>query len=113
VAGPLLLRPEGGYAGIRTALGDRLPAHLFTLGVASGDPLPDAVVIWTRPAPDPLTGGGMPDRVVPVAWEVAEDDRFRRVVRRGVTAARPELGHSAGPVYDVHDDQDTFPLRRP
>jgi alkaline phosphatase D len=94
VAGPLLLRPEGGYAGIRTATGARLPAHLFTLGVASGDPLPDAVVIWTRLAPDPLAGGGMPDRVVPVAWEVAEDDRFRLMVRRGVAAARPELGHA-------------------
>ena len=27
----------------------------FTLGVASGDPLPDGVVIWTRLAPSPLT----------------------------------------------------------
>lgn len=31
----------------------------FTLGVTSGDPLPDGVVLWTRLAPDPLTGGGM------------------------------------------------------
>ena len=31
----------------------------FTLGVASGDPGPDGVVLWTRLAPDPLNGGGM------------------------------------------------------
>ncbi|MFJ8003187.1 alkaline phosphatase D family protein [Streptomyces fagopyri] len=71
-----------------------LPGEVFTLGVASGDPLPDAVVIWTRLAPDPLGGGGMPDRAVPVEWEVAEDARFRRPVRRGVTQALPAYGHS-------------------
>jgi alkaline phosphatase D len=71
-----------------------LPDAVFALGVASGDPLPDGVVLWTRLAPDPLHGGGMPDRAVPVEWEVAEDERFRRVVRRGTAVARPELGHS-------------------
>ncbi|MGW3630790.1 alkaline phosphatase D family protein [Streptomyces sp. NPDC005122] len=76
------------------AAGSPLPEEVFTLGVASGDPLPDAVVIWTRLAPDPLNGGGMPDRAVPVEWEVAEDARFRRPVRRGVAQALPAYGHS-------------------
>ena len=43
----------------------------FRLGVASGDPLPDGVVLWTRLAPKPLADdghGGMPDRKVPVRW---------------------------------------------
>ncbi|MEV5429159.1 alkaline phosphatase D family protein [Streptomyces sp. NPDC052701] len=71
-----------------------LPDGVFSLGIASGDPLPDGVVLWTRLAPDPLNGGGMPDRVVPVEWQVAEDARFRRVVRRGTAQARPEYGHS-------------------
>ena len=71
-----------------------LPDGVFGLGVASGDPLPDGVVLWTRLAPDPLDGGGMPDRPVPVAWEIADDERFRKPVRRGVAQARPELGHS-------------------
>ncbi|AKN70569.1 alkaline phosphatase [Streptomyces sp. PBH53] len=71
-----------------------LPDGVFTLGVASGDPLPDGIVLWTRLAPDPLNGGGMPDAVFPVAWEIAEDERFRRVARRGTAEARPELGHS-------------------
>lgn len=66
----------------------------FTLGVASGEPLPDGVVIWTRLAPEPMAGGGMPMRAVEVGYEVASDDRFRTVVQRGTALARPELGHS-------------------
>src|SRR6187549_1928701 len=53
-------------------------AYPFTLGVASGDPLPDGIVLWTRLAPKPVLGGGMPDRIVPVEWEIALDDRFHR-----------------------------------
>lgn len=71
-----------------------LPDGVFSLGVASGDPLQDGIVLWTRLAPDPLNGGGMPDTVVPVEWELAEDERFRKVVRRGTAQARPEYGHS-------------------
>ncbi|WP_161965996.1 alkaline phosphatase D family protein [Steroidobacter cummioxidans] len=67
----------------------------FSLGVASGDPWPDGFVLWTRLAPAPLEPhGGMKMAVVAVDWEIAEDDRFTRVVRSGVAAARPELGHS-------------------
>jgi alkaline phosphatase D len=66
----------------------------FTLGVASGDPWPDSVVLWTRLAPDPLNGGGMPMVSVPVAWEVAHDERFTQLVQSGAAMARPELGHS-------------------
>jgi len=66
----------------------------FALGVASGDPLPHGVVLWTRLAPDPNDGGGMGDKSVPVAWEVASDERFTKPVRQGVAFARPELGHS-------------------
>ncbi|WP_320780550.1 alkaline phosphatase D family protein [Streptomyces sp. CRN 30] len=71
-----------------------LPEDVFGLGVASGDPLPDGVVLWTRLAPEPLTGGGMPDEAVSVQWQVASDARFRTVVRTGWTVARPALGHS-------------------
>jgi len=78
----------------------RLPEGLFRLGVASGDPLPHRVVLWTRLAPAPLEGGGMPAVDVPVRWEVAHDERFRRVVRRGTAVASPEWGHS------VHVDVD-------
>ncbi|PSP33788.1 MAG: alkaline phosphatase [Cyanobacteria bacterium QS_8_48_54] len=67
----------------------------FKLGVASGDPLPDSVVLWTRLAPEPLTeGGGMPRQPVPVQWQVATDNNMSNVVQRGTVMATPELTHS-------------------
>jgi alkaline phosphatase D len=67
----------------------------FSLGVASGDPLPDGVVLWTRLAPNPLTAdGGMPPERYGVRYEVAQDEAFRRVVRRGAVEAVPEEAHS-------------------
>lgn len=72
----------------------RFSEYPFTLGVASGDPLSDSVVLWTRLAPDPLNGGGMPNEAVSVKWELAEDERFRRVVKRGTEKATPHLAHS-------------------
>ena len=61
----------------------------FSLCVASGAPLPDGVVLWTRLAPEPLRGGGAGDEPVAVRWEVADDESFARVVRRGSATARP------------------------
>lgn len=72
----------------------RLPDDPFTLGVASGSPRPDSVVIWTRLAPRPLEGGGMPDHAVAVEWQVAEDDRFRHIVRKGRASAEPASAHA-------------------
>jgi alkaline phosphatase D len=66
----------------------------FSLGVASGDPSSDGVVLWTRLAPEPLAGGGMPMSNVEVGWEIAADRQFRSVAQKGVEIARPELGHS-------------------
>src|SRR4051812_28658191 len=61
----------------------------FTLGVASGDPTPDGFVIWTRLATEPLAmdGHGGIAGDVPVRWEVASDEAFRHIVRRGTTTA--------------------------
>ena len=73
-AGAVLVR-NGLGVGIAGA-SDHLPGDPFTLGVASGDPLPDRVVLWTRLAPDPLAGGGMPGADVDVVWEVATDAAF-------------------------------------
>ncbi len=60
----------------------------FALGVASGDPLPDSVILWTR-----LLGSRL-GRKAEVSWQIAADERFRHVVRAGSTAARAELAHS-------------------
>ncbi len=65
----------------------------FSLGVASGAPAPDSVVLWTR-----LVAPGWRDAIpsvpVPVHWEVAHDEGFTRVVRHGEVQATPELAHS-------------------
>jgi alkaline phosphatase D len=66
----------------------------FTLGIASGSPLPTGVVLWTRLAPEPLNGGGMgPDAVV-VRWELAHDETFGQVAQRGTAVALPAQAHS-------------------
>lgn len=70
-------------------------ADPFTLGVASGDSLPDGVVIWTRLAPDPINGGGLEDQgALEVRWELAADQGFNQIVRQGAATATPELAHS-------------------
>ncbi|GAA2448536.1 alkaline phosphatase D family protein [Actinomadura vinacea] len=84
----------------------------FTLGVASGDPLPHGFVLWTRLAPEPFAadgGGGMPSHSVRVEYEVARDERFQSVVRRGAAVASPELGHSVHPeVHGLEPDREYF-----
>ncbi|WP_084774437.1 alkaline phosphatase D family protein [Nonomuraea candida] len=85
----------------------RLSESPFTLGVASGDPGPDSVVLWTRLAVDPLAPdgfGGLPPNVAAagVIYEVARDDQFRDVVRKGVVVASRSLGYSVHPeVYGL------------
>lgn len=68
--------------------------EIFSLGVASGDPLPSSVVIWTRLAPKPLEGGGMPAEEVEVRWDVSTDKSFDSILVSGNFIAVPELGHS-------------------
>ncbi len=75
----------------------------FRLGVASGDPTPCGVVLWTRLAPKPLEPmGGMKPHHIKVAWEIATDDAMRHVVRRGTAVATPQLAHS------VHVESDNL-----
>ena len=72
-----------------------LPAGAFATGVASGDPLPDRVILWTRLVADPrAVGGGIPSAPVEVAFDVAEDQDFTKLVASGIATATPELGHS-------------------
>jgi alkaline phosphatase D len=68
---------------------------MFRHGVASGDPLPDAVVLWTRvtPSADALPGSGAGPRVS-VGWQVATEPDFRRVVAKGSTWTGPERDHT-------------------
>lgn len=66
----------------------------FSLGVASGDPTPDGIVLWTRLAPAPLEGGGLPPEIFGVRYELAADEGFNRIVRRGSIEALPEEAHT-------------------
>ncbi|WP_353942232.1 alkaline phosphatase D family protein [Streptomyces sp. HUAS MG91] len=87
--------PTAGTAAAAELDGAKITSAPFTLGVASGDPLPDSVLLWTRLAPAPFeVGGGLPARRVEVSWELALDERFKRIVRRGRATAHPEFNHS-------------------
>ncbi len=72
----------------------RFAKNPFTLGVASGYPQPDGIVLWTRLAPEALDGGGMPDVAVEVVWEIADSESFSTVLHKGIERAVPELAHS-------------------
>ncbi|MER7346704.1 alkaline phosphatase D family protein [Streptomyces aurantiacus] len=67
----------------------------FLHGVASGDPLPDGVLLWTRitPTPDAIPGSGKgPD--TEVRWEISEDKGFSKVVGSGSTTAKAASDHT-------------------
>jgi len=57
------------------------PGDPFPLGVASFDPLPEGVLLWTA-----VAGGG------PCRWEISADRAFRQVVAAGEVEADPATG---------------------
>ena len=76
-----------GAAAIGVALPGEAEAasnRYFKHGVASGDPHPRSVILWTRvtPTPQATPGSGKGPRVS-VRWQVAKDRRFRDVVAKG------------------------------
>src|SRR5258708_12109606 len=66
----------------------RFSSYPFALGVASGYPSPDGVVLWTR------LMGGLGPAAIPVRWEIAADEAMRKVVASGTAQALPEWAHS-------------------
>ncbi len=66
----------------------------FSLGVASGSPLPNAVILWTRILADPLDASPPSPLAIKVRWEVADDEGFRHIVTKGTAIALPALAHS-------------------
>ena len=64
----------------------------FALGVASGSPTHDSVVLWTR-----IQGANqtlIAEAQVSVRWEMAHDEAFKQLVQKGKTTADALLGHS-------------------
>lgn len=72
----------------------RLSGDPFTLGLASGSPGVDSVVLWTRLHAPLFSGSVLVMDDIEVRWEVAHDERFVRVVRAGQVTAQPELAYS-------------------
>ncbi|MFK4086523.1 alkaline phosphatase D family protein [Kribbella sp. NPDC020789] len=69
----------------------------FQLGIASGDPDPNSVVLWTRLAPSPLNSdglGGMSTADVVVDWQVSTTDTFSTLVASGSVTAKSASAHS-------------------
>ncbi len=67
----------------------------FALGVASGSPTHDSVVLWTRLVQNAHTSSALlGPAAITVRWELAHDAQFQRIVQSGEYAAVPELGHS-------------------
>jgi alkaline phosphatase D len=111
------------FAGRPALQNPRFSTSPFTLGVGSGDPTPDGVVLWTRLAVDPLNGGGMGTQPVQVGWELAGDEKMSKIVKKGTAVASPEWAHSvhvevAGLEphrwywYRFHAGSDTSPIGR-
>lgn len=80
--------PPRAWAGLRPALDP------FALGVASGSPASDSVVLWTRLVLDPEQEAALKQGDVAVRWEVAHDDGFRQPVQSGQAPAPAALGRS-------------------
>ena len=87
-----LFAPSAHAAQARPWQGRNTP---FLLGVASGQPRPGGVVLWTRlvASADPFRSS-LPAAPVAVRWELAEDAGFTRIVQRGEVVALPDHGHS-------------------
>src|SRR5688572_25791563 len=71
---------------LRAQVGDLSP-RLFQHGVASGDPLADRVILWTRVTSPPTRSAIGP---IAVSWQIADDERMTKVIGRGTAAAAPE-----------------------
>ena len=65
--------------------------QLFGLGIASGEPASDSVVLWTRLLPSPRMPLLGPQSV---QWEIAHDEQFQHGVQKGEALATTDWGHS-------------------
>ncbi|GAA4926382.1 alkaline phosphatase D family protein [Actinoplanes utahensis] len=68
---------------------------VFQHGVASGDPLPGGVLLWTRvtPTPESAPGSGAGPQA-DVTWQVSADAGFTTIVAAGVERTGPERDHT-------------------
>ncbi len=73
----------------------RISSNPFTLGIASGSPTHDGIVLWTRLAPSGLLGAAnLGADNITVRWEIAHDEGFAHIVQRGQAQALAQLAHA-------------------
>ncbi|MEV2226640.1 alkaline phosphatase D family protein [Nocardia vinacea] len=99
---------KGGAAATVAAIAIATPARaegpIFRHGVASGDPLPNGLIIWTRiTVSDDATPGSGVGESAAVRWEVAVDERFASVTAAGIATATADSDHTVK--IDVTDLQ--------
>jgi alkaline phosphatase D len=105
-AGAVLAWPATGF--VRPARAEPLDPP-FVHGVASGDPLPDRVLLWTRATPEPdATPGSGRGRDVTVRWLVATDPELRDVVRRGTVRTGADRDHTVKADVDGLEPSTTY-----
>ena len=95
---------SGAAANAQSSLSPRVEQHMvepklgerpFLHGVASGDPIPDSVILWTRVTPDAdaMPGSGLGE-ATRVEWEIAKDEGFGDVVKRGEVTTDARQDHT-------------------
>lgn len=92
--GLALAQSLGGLAPARAQTGIKFETNPFRLGVASGHPTDQSVVLWTRLSSGNPYRNPWGDRAVEVTWELATEPSFGLLVQSGRTMAPPELSHS-------------------
>ena len=83
--------------GLAAGAGTRLrslPNNPFTLGVASGDPTPDSIVLWTKLDSAVVSQANASELGIEVDFEISDSPNFTTIRRKGTVVALPEMSHS-------------------
>lgn len=91
---------ESASGDVEGARSGSFSASPFGLGVASGDPLHDRVVLWTRLVVEPTDVAATPDETIDVIWELGLGPELSEVVQTGLFTTDASVAHS------VHVDVD-------
>ena len=90
----LALSPLGAWLGVARAQSPSFEKDPFSLGIASGSPTPNSIVLWTRLlAANPMRNP-WGDTPIAVRWELSTQQDFAVVQHSGEAVALPQLAHS-------------------
>ncbi len=84
----------------------KFESNPFILGVASGSPTANSIVLWSRLIDSGIFGSRLQNEPIEVKWEIAEDAEFKKIIKVGISMALPELAHS------VHAEIDQLPANK-